>query len=330
MAIYRCIFFYIFFYKITCTANKMTLFSRRDSSINECEIKGIRVREKNSVTLTCPECGFEQREPGMAVSTYCRGCSTHYQILEGKAVPKKIRPSNPFASLQGNGNSPRLRDDNPSDASNVTTSDAPPVPPKPPSPNTKSAPSGVPAKKATATSFFNAVVEPRDVACFECDRIHQAPSEASSTLCPACGAYISLKDFDIKDNWNRGIQTRGNVTIHKKAAVTGITIRCHHLIAHGKLTGGVDCSGDVTIQSHGKIMGKVRCKRLIIEKRAHVEFSNPVQCVDAIIDGEVTGNFTCTGKLHLKKKATLSGDIKVATMAVDEGARHHGQISIGS
>ena len=76
-------------------------------------------------------------------------------------------------------------------------------------------------------------------------------------------------------------------------------------------------------------MGKVRCKRLIIEKRAHVEFANAVQCEDAIIDGKVTGNFTCSGKLHLKKKATLDGDIKVGTMAVDEGARHRGQISIG-
>ncbi|MBT8044078.1 MAG: polymer-forming cytoskeletal protein, partial [Verrucomicrobiae bacterium] len=71
------------------------------------------------------------------------------------------------------------------------------------------------------------------------------------------------------------------------------------------------------------------CKRLIIEKRAKVEFSNPVECEDAIIDGEVVGHFTCKGKLHLKKKATLTGDIKVATMAIDEGARHHGRMSIG-
>ena len=76
-------------------------------------------------------------------------------------------------------------------------------------------------------------------------------------------------------------------------------------------------------------MGKVRCKRLIVEKRARVEFSNPIQCEDAIIDGEVTGHFTCSGKLHLKKKATLSGNIKVVTMAVDEGARHHGQNGTG-
>ncbi len=76
-------------------------------------------------------------------------------------------------------------------------------------------------------------------------------------------------------------------------------------------------------------MGKVSCKRLIIEKRAKVEFSNPVECEDAIIDGNVVGNFTCTGKLHLKKKATLTGDIKVATMAVEEGARHNGRMSIG-
>ena len=76
-------------------------------------------------------------------------------------------------------------------------------------------------------------------------------------------------------------------------------------------------------------MGRVRCKRLIIEKKAQVEFANTVHCEDAIIDGNVTGNFRCTGKLALQKKATLTGDIQVATMAVEEGARHSGRISIG-
>lgn len=308
----------------------MPIFSRKNRSNTGDDNNA---RGKNTIRLCCPECGFEQNEPSIAVSTYCRGCSTHYKILDGKAVPKKVRPNNPFASLKRPEAAPKLREDSSQAPSNTTpTQQATSTnPAKTPTPRPRATPPtpDLIKKAAAHTGFFQAKTKPRDVACFECDRTHQAPSEASSTLCPACGAYIGLKDYDIRDNWNRRIQTRGNVIIHKKATVTGITIRCHHLTVHGKLTGGVECSGDFVIQSHGKIMGKVRCKRLIIEKRAHVEFSNPVQCEDAIIDGDVTGNFTCTGKLHLKKKATLNGDIKVATMAVDEGARHRGRMAIG-
>lgn len=297
----------------------MPLFSRKSRSKNNTNghARGIK-----TVQLTCPECGFEQSEPTMAVSTYCRGCSAHFKILNGKAIPKKVRPSNPFTSLENKGVSPKLRGQPSNEPSDVEAAPAPRPRATPPT-------SALIRKAAANTGFFQNKAEPRQVACFECDHIHKAPAEASSTLCPACGAYIGLKDYDIRDNWNRRIQTRGNVVIQKKATVTGITIHCHNLTAHGNLTGGVNCSGDFVIQNHGKIMGKVRCKRLIIEKRARVEFSNPVHCEDAIIDGEVTGNFTCTGKLHLKKKATLTGDIKVATMAVDEGARHHGRMAIG-
>lgn len=282
--------------------------------------------QNNSVSLTCPHCGFRQSDPRMAISTYCRGCGTHYKIAEGKAVLNKPSPTPPFVGV------------NVSDKRRVNTRDSPAAEPDPakeeqaPAPRLRTAPptSGLVKNAAVTPGFLQSKIPPRNVQCFECDREHQAPAEASSTLCPACGGYISLKDFDIKDNWNRRIQTRGNVTIHKKAVVTGITIHCHHLTVQGKLSGGVDCSGDFTIRSHGKLMGKVHCKRLIIEKRAHVEFSNPVHCKDAIIDGNAIGNFTCSGKLQLKKKATLTGDIKVATMAVEEGARHSGRIAIGS
>jgi cytoskeletal protein CcmA (bactofilin family)/Zn finger protein HypA/HybF involved in hydrogenase expression len=300
------------------------------------------IRIKNSVNLTCPECSFEQMEPKMAVSTYCRGCGSHCNIAEGKAVSVNKNPSNPYNATKTGSAGPRARPTGSGNAANKTSfapsstpTNAPTHKSKnsdpTPTPRTRAVPptSELVRKAAASTGFFQTKVPPRDVKCFDCDREHQAPTEASSTLCPACGAYIALKDFDIKDNWNRRIKTRGNVTLHKKAEVTGITIRCHHLLVQGKLTGGVDCSGDFTLRSHGKIMGKVLCKRLIIEKRAKVEFSNPIECEDAIIDGNVVGNFTCTGKLHLKKKATLTGDINVATMAVEEGARHNGRMSIG-
>lgn len=276
---------------------------------------------KNRITTTCPECGADQSESSFAVSTYCRTCGSHYKISEGKAVPK---PNSSSALLTAAKNrlpepnvqaTPTTRETGQSTAR--TSKHTPPSATEPDSP-----------PKSSRKLFQNKASQ-REVSCFECNKTHFVLKEASSTLCPGCGAYIGLKNFDIRENWNRRIQTRGDVTIHKKAVVTGITIRCHHLTVLGTLTGGVDCSGDFVIQNHGKIMGKVRCKRLIIEQKAQVEFANPVECEDATIDGQVTGNFTCTGKLHLKKKATLHGDIRVGTMAVDEGARHQGNISIG-
>ncbi len=300
---------------------------------------------KNIVTLTCPECGFEQTESNLAVSTYCRGCNAHYKIIDGKAQPNKKIPVTHFPSTTDKDPSPKLR---PSHDDLQPSSNAPPQEQKETSAKTnqkkeqeirstfnkptqepKAEPSSLIQKAAASTGLFHTQSKQREVACFECDKVHTASSEASSTLCPACGTYIALKDYTIHSNWNRRIKTRGDVIIHKKASVTGITIDCNHLTTHGDFTGGANCSGDFTIRSHGKIMGKVRCRRLIIEKKAQVEFANTVHCEDAIIDGNVTGNFDCTGKLALQKKATLTGNIKVATMVIEEGARHNGRMSIG-
>ncbi len=170
---------------------------------------------------------------------------------------------------------------------------------------------------------------PRDVQCFDCSHIHQAPSQASSTNCPKCGSYITLNDIDIRTNSNQRIHTRGNVTIYKKASASTTKITCHHLTVNGSFAGEVDCSGDLTLNQSFNIDGEIHCKHLIIAKRANIEFAKHIYAQDVTIDGTTTGNFTCTGKLELKKRATLTGDIKVATMTMEEGAKHNGQMSIG-
>ncbi|MGC6427876.1 MAG: bactofilin family protein [Akkermansiaceae bacterium] len=171
--------------------------------------------------------------------------------------------------------------------------------------------------------------ELRDISCFDCSASHEVSPISTSTLCPKCGSYISLKSYEIRGEWNRKIQTRGDVFIFKKGIVSGTTIQCHHLTVEGDFTGGVECSGDLIIRHHGKIVGKVICKRLIIEKRATVEFLNSVETTECTIDGLVTGNITCSGRLALEKKAILSGNIKVGRLAISKGAKHQGQIQMG-
>ena len=314
----------------------MSFFSTKKKTTPAGGAKG----SKHTITLQCPDCGHEQTESKMAVSTYCRSCSVPYKIINGKAAPNKATPSNPLTPLKNTAQTPKLRapehtaDNYQKDSSNDPNEGQEPTPPQPRSLVTsliKKVASGIYfiQKAAASTGLYKLKEKERAVRCFECERIHSTCPEASSTLCPGCGAYIALKSYDIRTNWNRRIQTRGDVVIHKKASVTGITIHCHHLTLLGKFTGGADCSGDFIIRSHGKIMGEVRCKRLIIQKKAQVEFANTVHCEDAIIDGNVIGHFECSGKFSLQKKATLTGDIKVATMAIQEGARHNGRVSIG-
>ncbi len=166
------------------------------------------------------------------------------------------------------------------------------------------------------------------VICFDCGHTFTAIAEAQSSQCPKCSGYVSLLDYDITEHWNRRIQTRGNVIIHKTGIVSGVTVRCHHLTVLGELAGSVECSGDLVIRSHGKIIGTVQCRNLRVEKGARVEFLNPVTAVTATIDGHVRGQISCTGAVTLEKRAHLHGLVRTSSLIVKSGAKHTGTIEM--
>ncbi len=172
-------------------------------------------------------------------------------------------------------------------------------------------------------------LETREVACFDCGDTHAANIRANSTQCRSCGRLISMEDREIKEAMSSRIQTRGDVHIYKKGIVHGAPIQCHNLIVEGDFTGDAECSGDLILRRSGKISGKVSCKRLLIEKRAKIEFLNVVVTDECKIDGLVTGHLACRGLLALEKKATLTGNIKVGRLTVADGAKHTGQIQMG-
>ncbi len=169
---------------------------------------------------------------------------------------------------------------------------------------------------------------PRQITCFECDASFTVLGDAQSSQCPKCGSYISLEDYDIDYAHNRRIQTRGDVKILKKGSISGATVKCHHLTVMGELAGSVDCSGDLIIRSHGKIIGTVVCRNLRIERGAKVEFLNPVKAETARIDGEVHGQISCSGSVTLEKRAQLHGLVRTTSLVVKPGARHSGMIEM--
>lgn len=256
--------------------------------------------------LTCPECGHIQSEPLRVVSTQCRGCLAHYQVRDGMAV---ARPS-----VQTRFAKPGAHD-----------ADEPP-------PEVKSplvAPSKpVPPPMSWWKRFLLRPDPPRQVRCFACEREFTAGAEAESTQCPGCGGYVSLRDFSIQGLWTRELRTRGNVLVQKDGSIHRTSIQCHNLTVYGKITGEVDCSGDLVFHGSGKVSGAVRCRRLHVCRKARVEFLDPVRADEVLIEGEARGVFHCSGTVTLARRALLQGFVRAVALNIRTGASHVGTVDI--
>ncbi|MGA0846431.1 MAG: bactofilin family protein [Luteolibacter sp.] len=259
------------------------------------------------IRLDCPECGASQLEPAMVVSTQCRACRAHFDVVEGKGV-RRIIPQARIAKNQPEAHT------------------APPPPPKPSIP-TRFGPTP-PAPRPLILRLIRREKPPREVLCFGCERPFKTIAAAQSSQCPRCGSYLSLADHEITNHSNSRIQTRGNVIIRKSGSITGPTIRCHHLTVLGKLAADVDCSGDLIIRSSGQIHAELRCRQLRVEKNARVEFLHPVTAESAIIHGHVRGQIFCTGSVTLLRKSQLHGLVRAAELITRPGARHTGTLEI--
>ncbi len=266
--------------------------------------------QRHRIQVTCPECGEIQSEPALVVSTQCRACRANFQVRAGKGVVR----THPVTRLAV----PR-KDSDPEP-------EPPPEAPKP-RPMLRQGPA-TPPPQSFLMRFFNPTKPPREISCFGCGHTYTAIGEAQSSQCPKCSGYISLLDYEITEHWNRRIQTCGDVVIQKSGVVSGVTLRCHNLTVLGDLAGSVECTGDLIIRSHGKIIGKVTCRNLRVEKGARVEFLNPVTAATAFIDGNVRGQIFCSGEVILEKRAHLQGLVRTTSLIVKPGAKHSGTIEM--
>ncbi len=259
---------------------------------------------RRHIEVTCPHCEHSQNEPSMVISTVCRGCGQYISVTDEKAV---IRPKY---------------------ATRLATLESPPV-------QHPTVAAEIP-KPEIKLGFFDRLFKrfadkptvKRKLHCYHCSHIFDVVSDAQSTQCAKCGSYISLRDYTIDQAWHRRIQTRGNVTVLKGAAITGVNVQCHDLLVLGELSASVECSGKLTIRSHGKIVGNVHCDELCVERGAKVEFQGEVKARTAYIDGEVRGNITCKEKITLERKARLQGHARATGIVMREGAKHSGLMEV--
>ena len=265
---------------------------------------------RHRIEVTCPECGQVQSEPALVVSTQCRACRAGFQVCDGKGVVR-TRPVTRF--------SPSRKDSDPEPELRTTSNKVHPY--------LKKRPQG-PPPQSFLMRLFHPVKPPREITCFTCGHHYKAIAEAQSSQCPKCSGYVSLVDYQIAEPWNRRIQTCGDVVIQKTGSVSGVTLQCHNLTVLGALAGSVECTGDLIIRSHGRIIGKVKCRNLRVEKGARVEFLNPVTATTAFIDGNVRGQISCSGEITLEKRAQLQGLVRTTSLIIKPGAKHSGTIEM--
>lgn len=239
------------------------------------------------------------------LSTFCGNCGTYYKILGGQAVAQQ--PA--FSDLYGLGSTP-----SPASKPSIREARSRPQYQR----RRKRAEEAAGAKPAPRTA--------REVSCLKCGQTHEIPERAASSPCPRCGSDIPLQNVVITELWSEPIRTRGDVHVTHTGRITEVEVRCYHLTIDGDFNGRADCDGDLTIRRHGEILGPVRCRHLIVEKRAEVVFASTVHADSVTIDGSVQGDIHCQGCLTLKKDATLYGNIQIASLAISEGARHHGMV----
>ena len=199
--------------------------------------------------------------------------------------------------------------------------------------------------------------------CFECSAEQEISSSASSTICPACSANIDLRDYKITTSFSRNIRTHGTIYVSASGDLSSNTVVCRSAVIKGKLRGSLHCVGDVEFKGVGRVPGKLTAHRVLVDKKANVQFFRPLQVgsleirgsmagevvaetivlirKNGSLDGNVTaksitvygkvhGNITVGERCELKSCCTLQGDLKAAHLVVEEGASFIGKSEVNS
>ena len=169
----------------------------------------------------------------------------------------------------------------------------------------------------------------RDICCFSCGQRQQVSSSAQSSLCPQCSSYIDLSDFKITGPFGRSIQTQGEVVLSSKADVTSAKIACGAAVIDGKLRGMLVCTGEARVKLQGKFLGEIDAHRLVIEKKADVEFVRPVKAQGVEIQGKVSAHIHCDGCVTIAAGGELEGVIYAKAINVEKGGIFSGELFIG-
>ncbi len=116
-----------------------------------------------------------------------------------------------------------------------------------------------------------------------------------------------------------------NSTGPRLSALKGGDANC--VVSKGTTIEG-DFLSSENIRLDGGVNGQLKCeKRLVVGETGRVE--GKVEAAEAVIMGQVKGNVSVSGTLHLMGTAKIEGDISAHFLTVEEGAAYNGKCQVG-
>lgn len=168
----------------------------------------------------------------------------------------------------------------------------------------------------------------KEVQCFDCNHKFKVGRSCRSTSCPQCGAYISIEDVEITMTSTQAVKTRGDVVVRKHGHLSTSSVQCRDLRCYGALEANVQCTGDAIFRTIGRIVGGVRCRRLVVEKGADVSFVNPIYADEVEIHARITGTILCRGPVLICTFGAVNGDVTARSVSIEPGGELNGAMNI--
>ncbi len=168
----------------------------------------------------------------------------------------------------------------------------------------------------------------RNVKCFSCRHEQVLSTEAQSTMCPACGAYIDLRDFKITGPFGRSVQTAGEVHVSSRGDVTSTRLMCGTAYIEGSLRGCIICTGKATLWTKGRMPGTLESDHVLIERKADVEFVRPLRTKLFELNGKARARVVAD-KVVINKGGWLEGVVFARAIVVEKGGIFSGDLNIG-
>jgi cytoskeletal protein CcmA (bactofilin family)/Zn finger protein HypA/HybF involved in hydrogenase expression len=165
--------------------------------------------------------------------------------------------------------------------------------------------------------------------CFECPGKREVPKNATSTICPLCGAYIDLQDYKIVGTYSRSIRTRGVIFITNKGDLNSNRAICETAEIQGHMRGALTGATDVRIKLKGKLSGSIEAPLVVIDKKSEVECVRPIRADLVEVYGVISARIISNGKVVVKPGGTLRGAVNAKGFIVDKGGEFYGDLSIG-
>ena len=252
--------------------------------------------------VICPDCGHEQSEPRLAVSTYCRGCGRHLNLLalEEGAQKEKSAPPTPAEIIRA-----KARGE-------------------------------IPIGEVTETevgrwSHLNPIGRPplRSVICPECFNDYTVHKVSTTAFCTECGFYVNLADHEIRGRTNRNILTGGDITVYKGGAIQSSRITCRNLtVLGGEIKGKILCTGKFHFQGDAKVLGRIDCDEFVVDPHSTISCFQTVRAQSAEVMGDATARIICEGKIRIGSGALLRGDVVGGAVIIDKGGSLDGTMEI--